>query len=111
MNEPKPHSILYSPHQYDVTDFYYYFDKNDPSQSFIKMTLKKNAEVVTLQFWQPVNLKIEEGFPYPTRGMVFYDVAAHGLEDIGVEVSDFEASPGSITFSAKFVERINEFTS
>ena len=108
MNEPKLHSILHRPHQYDVTDFHYHFDKNDPSQSFIRMTLEKNTEVVTLQFWQPVNLQIEKGFPYPTHGMVFYDVTASGLEDIGIEVSDFEASYGSITFSAKFVERVNE---
>jgi hypothetical protein len=106
MNEQKPHSILHNPHEYDLTDFHYHLDKDAPSSSFIDMKLEKNSETITLRFWQPVNLKIEEGFPYPTRGMVFYDVTANCLENIGVEVSDFEATYGSVTFSAKFVKRV-----
>lgn len=82
-------------------------DKEDPSQSFIDMTLLKHSESVTLRFWQPINLKIEQGFPRPTRGMVFYDLSADQLENIGIEVADFEASWGAVTFSAKSVEKIS----
>lgn len=105
MDERKLHSILKKPHEYDVGDFHYHVDIEDPRESFIDMTLKRNTEAVTLRFWGPRNLKIEEGFPKPTRGMVFYDLSADGLADIGVQVSDFEASWGSVTFFARSVEK------
>jgi hypothetical protein len=107
MLEKKLHSILSNSHEYKLCDFHYHVDFSDPNESFIEMSLQKNLERVTLRFWQPIKLKIEEGFPQATGGMVFYDVSTHGLEDIGVEVADFEASWGSVTFSAKYVEKIN----
>jgi hypothetical protein len=110
VNEPKLHSILSTPHEYEIGEFRYHINNEDPSQSFIEMTLQKNAEAVTLRFWQPINLKIEEGFPQSTGGMVFYDVSANGLENIGVEVADFEASSGAVTFSAKSVEKVAPVT-
>lgn len=108
MDEPKLHSILDRPHEYDISDFRYHVDRDEPSESFIELTLQKNAVSVTLRFWQPINLKIEEGFPQPTRGMVFYDRAADGLENIGVEVADFESSWGALSFCARSVEKITE---
>ncbi|MFC3625981.1 hypothetical protein ACFOKJ_07500 [Vogesella amnigena] len=106
MKQLIPHPILPSPHEYDISSFHYHIDSNDAGQSFIDMTLTRNRQVVTLRFWQPVSLKIEEGFPQPTRGMVFYDHSADGLENITVEVSDFEASPGAVTFFARSVEQL-----
>lgn len=106
MEEPKLHSIIHKPHEYKICDFNYHVDHEDPSESFIDMTLQKEAEIVTLRFWGPRNLKTEEGFPQPTGGMVFYDRSADGLEDIKVEVADFEASWGAVTFSARSVEKI-----
>jgi len=106
MDELKLHPILDRPHEYDIGDFRYHVDRDVPSESFIEMTLWKNTDSVTLRFWQPINLKIEEGFPQPTRGMVFYDLAADGLEDIRVEVADFECSWGSLTFCARSVEKV-----
>jgi hypothetical protein len=105
MEERKPHPILDRPHEYDISEFRYCVDKEEPQHSFIEMTLQKNTDTVTLRFWQPSNLKIEPGFPRPTRGMVFYDRSSDGLEGINVEVADFEASWGSITFCARDVER------
>jgi hypothetical protein len=106
MERPPRHTILEMPHEYDVVDFRYSVDRQDPDQSFIDLTLEKNGEVVALRFWKPINLIIEQGFPAATGGMVFYDVSSYQLEGIGVEVADFEASNGSITFSAKSVERL-----
>jgi hypothetical protein len=105
MDEPKLHPILDRPHEYDVSDFRYHVDREDPGESFIELTLQKNTDSVTLRFWQPINLKIEEGFPQSTGGMVFYDRAADGLENIKVEVADFESSWGAITFCARSVEK------
>lgn len=106
MEQPLCHAILEAPHRYKIIEFRYHVDMQDPYQAFIDLSLEKNDEVVSLRFWKPTNLMIEQGFPRATGGMVFYDVSAHQLEDIGVEVADFEASNGSITFSAKSVERI-----
>lgn len=106
MDELKLHPILHRPHEYDVSDFRYHIDREEPSESFIEMTLQKSTDSITLRFWQPINLKIEEGFPQPTRGMVFYDRAADGLENIGVEVADFESSSGALTFFAHSVEKV-----
>jgi hypothetical protein len=107
MLEPKSHSILLNPFEYDIVDFRFFVDQDDHGQSFIDMTLKKDADTVTLRFWRPIKLKIEEGFPIGTSGMVFYDVSDNGLEDIGVEVADFECLSGAVTFFAKSVERVS----
>ncbi|BEU97461.1 hypothetical protein ACDW_31660 [Acidovorax sp. DW039] len=104
MDEPKLHPILNRPNEYAISDFRYHVDREQPSESFIEMTLQKNMDSVTLRFWQPANLKIEEGFPRPTRGMVFYDRSADGLENTKIEVADFESSWGAITFCARGVE-------
>lgn len=98
------HPILAAPHKYDIVDFRYSIDRQEPSQSFIDLALAKDGELVSLRFWQPINLVVEQGFPAATRGMVFYDVSMYHLENIGVEVADFEATHGAITFSAKSVE-------
>lgn len=108
MDCPPHHSILEAPHKYDIVEFRYFVDRNEPAQSFIDLSLEKDDAVVSLRFWKPVNLIIEQGFPNATGGMVFYDVSSFSLEGIGVEVADFESSHGSITFSAKNVERIEK---
>jgi len=107
MHNHKLHSILPNPHEFEICDFRFHIDHAERSQSFIEMTLQKDTETVTLRFWQPVNLKIEEGFPQATRGMVFYDRSADQLENITIEVADFESSWGAITFLARSVEKIS----
>lgn len=106
MDQPKLHYILDRPHEYDIVDFRYHVDKDEPAGSFIEMTLWKGSDSVTLRFWQPIKLKIEEGFPQPTRGMVFYDRAADGLEGVKIEVADFESSWGAVSFCARSVEKV-----
>jgi hypothetical protein len=106
MFEHKIHPILANPHRYKIVEFRYHMDWDEPRDSFIDMHLSHHSEKVTLRFWQPVNLSIEAGFPTPTSGMVFYDRSADSLQDIGIEVADFESTHGSILFSAREVERI-----
>lgn len=106
MFEPQSHAILPRPFEYDIVDFRFHVDQEDQDSSFVDMTLKKDGDTLTLRFWRPIKLKIEEGFPSGTSGMVIYDLSASGLENIGVEVADFECLPGSVTFFAKSVERV-----
>jgi len=74
-----------------------------PEKSFLDLRLEKNGLVRNLRFLEPRDIKIEEGFPQPTGGMQILDVSARQLEGITVEVSDFEASWGAITFLARSV--------
>lgn len=102
----KEHEVLAHPSLYDIVEFLYHADQESPENEFIDMELKKDGEIVRLRFARPINLKIESGFPSSTGGMVFYDVTGDGLEDIGIEVADFESTSGAITFFAKSVERL-----
>ncbi len=106
MFEHKIHPILDRPHRYRIVEFRYVIDWDEPRLSFIDMRLCLDSDEVALRFWQPVNLSIEAGFPHPTGGMVFYDRSADSLQDIGIDVADFESSHGSVLFSAREVERI-----
>lgn len=107
MNAFKTHPILRHPHQYDICEFHYHIDRENPGDSFIDMTLQKDTETVVLRFWQPVDLKIDEGFPQKTGGMVFYDLSGDGLENIRIKVADEEASHGAVTFFARDVEMVS----
>lgn len=102
----KQHPILSRPWEYDIVQFTCHLDQNNPENSFIEMALKKQNEEARLRFHQPTNLSIEKGFPQGTSGMIFYDTSSDQLEDIGIEVSDFEATSGAIEFSAKSVVTI-----
>ncbi len=102
------HTIIESPHLYDIQYFAYSFDDEDNSRSYIDLHLKKGNEVCKLRFWGPRDLEIEKGFPCATGGMYIEDVSKHGLESLNVYVGDFEVSNGSITFWAKSVEKTNQ---
>jgi hypothetical protein len=108
MSNRKLHAVLESPHEYELVEFRYVVDKEDFRQSFVEMRLQKDSHFVSLKFWQPTHLKIEEGFPEATGGMVFYDLSGQYLEDIRIEVTDFESNWGAITFFARDVERIEQ---
>ncbi|MDH3594621.1 MAG: hypothetical protein OEU09_06730 [Rhodospirillales bacterium] len=103
MKRDPDHPIIDDPWTYDILGFNYQVDKEDPGKSFIDLTLEKEGVVRRLRFHGPTNLEIEAGFPIPTRGMAILDVRARQLEGIGVEVSDFENSTGSVTFLARAV--------
>ena len=102
----KLHPVLERPHEFDVADFRYVVDRENPSSSFIDMKLVRGEGEVFLRFWEPRNLSIEQGFPQATRGMVFYDRSGDWLDGIGVEVADFEATGGAVLFSARSVELV-----
>jgi len=106
MSETHIHPILECPSQYQIEALACHFDLEDEDGSYLDLTLRKEEEHITLRFRRPVNIVIEAGFPHPTGGMVIYDRSKDGLENIGVEVADYEASHGAITFLAKSVSRL-----
>ncbi len=97
----KPHSIIKAPHNYRLIYFFYNCKSKNYLDHFIDIHLKNNNIIRRLRFIAPINLKIEKGFPLSTGGMEILDVSKNQLENINIEVRDFEANQGSITFDAK----------
>jgi len=101
--KPDPvHSIIETPHECRIGLFHYHVGL-DGTEPYIDMDLHRDGVVRRLRFWSPDSLKIEEGFPNPTHGMEIRDIRARGWERRGVQVADFEASFGAITFWARGV--------
>ena len=72
----------------------------DGTDSYIDLHLSRGNEMRRLRFLRPRSLRIDEGFPEPTHGMMILVVSSKGWEDVKVEVGDFEASHGSVCFYA-----------
>ncbi len=107
MERDPVHPIISHPHEYRIVGLCYEVNWESPEESFLDLRLEKNGLIRNLRFWGPKNLKIEEGFPRPTGGMQILDVSSRQLEGVAVEVSDFEASWGAITFMARSVIDLN----
>lgn len=106
---PDPdHPIIDKPWEYHIVDFQYHFDEEAWDNSYIDMTLVKDATVRRLRFRSPRDLKIESGFPIPTGGMEIQDVRHRQMQGIGIRVGDFEASHGAVTFWTSEVEDLDK---
>jgi hypothetical protein len=113
MSEDKPglaewggspiHPIIERPHEFVVVRFDYHNDPNDWRNSYIDLTLRRQDKIRRLRFLRPQSLKIEEGFPGPTHGMIILDIRDRHWDGLNVEVADFEASRGRILFYAQDV--------
>jgi hypothetical protein len=94
------HPIIDQPHQYEITRFDYHNDPDDQRNSYLDLTLQRKSTVRRLRFIRPQRLVIEEGFPSATHGMMILDIRNRQWDDLRVEVADFEASHGKVTFYA-----------
>jgi len=94
------HPIIDRPHEYKISRFDYHNDLDEPRNSFIDLTLRRDDSERRLRFLRPQRLVIDEGFPSPTGGMIILDIRDRQWEDLRVEVADYEASHGSVTFCA-----------
>jgi len=103
LKEGKLHPIIDRPFEYKVIGLNYKKNSDDHLRSYIDLKLQKGDIIRNLRFYGPQDLEIEKGFPEPTSGMEILDVSERQLENINVRVTDFEASPGKITFWAKSV--------
>ncbi|MFT7676387.1 MAG: hypothetical protein ACI8QC_000358 [Planctomycetota bacterium] len=102
MTYDPPHPIIDHPHEYRIIDMRYYVCSGD-DEPFLDLFLRRENTVRKLRFWSPQNLEVEKGFPQPTSGMQILDVSKRQLDGLNVQVADFEASWGSITFMAREV--------
>ncbi len=94
------HPIIDRPHEYDILRFDLHNDPLDCRNTYLDLTLRRQHVVRRLRFLRPQRIVIEEGFPASTRGMVILDIRDRQWDDLRVEVTDFEASHGKLTFVA-----------
>jgi len=105
--EPDPHHpIIERPYEYAIADLRYHMGL-DGSEPFLDVTLVRGDTTRRLRFLSPQDLRIERGFPEPTGGMVILDVRGRQLDGVQVEVADWEASHGAITFYARDVVNLD----
>lgn len=104
--EEPDHPILAHAWRYEIVTFLLERDPEDGSEPYLDLTLRYEHRRRKLRFWSPVDLEIERGGPRMTSGLVIKDIRARGLEGLGVQVDDFEASQGSVRFLARAVEEI-----
>jgi len=104
------HSILPKAFQYEVVGLRLERDPVDGGEPFIDLVLRRGTERRVLRFWSPQELEIERGGPVMTSGLIIRDIRRRGLERLGVQVDDCEASPGAIRFLARSVEERLEAT-
>ncbi len=94
--------------QYDIVRFDYNADPEDCANDFLDLILRKGHVTRRLRFLQPSGLKIEEGFPASTHGMIILDISHRQWDRKRIEVADFEASHGAVTFYADEVIEIGD---
>ena len=100
------HPILPGAWQYQVTGLNFDLDPDDGGESRLDLKLRRQTTTRVFRFWSPSDLEIERGGPQMTSGLVILDLSGRGLEDINVQVADFEASEGAVSFVARAVEEL-----
>lgn len=100
------HPILDKVWRYEIVGLRLEKEPLDGDEPFLDLTLRFGRDRRLLRFWSPVELEIEKGGPVMTSGLVILDISKRGLYRIGVMVTDFEATQGSVRFLARAVEEI-----
>lgn len=102
MDSDPRHPVIDRPCDFEIGEFRYHVGL-DGSEPHIDLSLQRGTVVRRLRFWSPQDLKIEEGFPKRTGGLAIMDVRGRQLDGVGVWVTDFEASLGTMSFWARSV--------
>lgn len=99
------HPIIDRPYEYRLTELRYVIEDPDRGEPFIDMVLTKGSVRRRLRFWSPRNFHVQEGFsPDSYLGLQILDVSRRQLEDISVEVSCFENTPGFSFYASRIEE-------
>jgi hypothetical protein len=100
------HPIIERPYEHRLAELRYVIEAPDGGEPFIDMVLAKGSVTRRLRFWSPRDFNVQEGFsPDAYLGIQILDVSRRQLEDIAIEVSCFENTPG-FSFSARTIEEI-----
>lgn len=103
LEEDPDHPILAEAWCYEIVGFCLDRRPFDGGEPHLDLTLERGNSRRIFRFWSPRNIEIERGGPCMTSGLVIKDLRSRGMEDIGVEVDDFEGTRGSVRFVARDV--------
>ena len=101
------HPIFDSAWDYEVIGLRLEKEPIEEAESFLDLMLRRGSDRCTFRFWSPSELEIDRGGPLTTGGLTIFDIHRRGMEDIGIRVTDMEASQGSIRFFARAVEELS----
>lgn len=104
--EDPEHPILPQAWTYEIVGLRLEREPADGAEPHLDLTLRRGGDRRVLRFWSPQDLFIDRGGPGRTHGLVILDLRARQLDGLGVQVADFEPSPGTTTFSARAVEEL-----
>lgn len=99
----KIHKIIEHPHTYRIIKFCYNSEANNYIEHYIDIWFQKDTIIRKLRFIAPINLEIEKWFPKPTWWLEILDIKDSQLQDITVQVRDFESEHWAINFYSKDV--------
>jgi hypothetical protein len=94
---------------YQIIDFHYKYDIDEIEETYIDLTFERNGKIVIIRFLSPVDIRLNGAFEQQQGGgFEILDIKKRQMENIGVEVRNFEPSEGNFTFYARIAEKIFE---
>jgi hypothetical protein len=98
------HPILKQPWTYEVVEFHFVAATED-TESFLDLSLRRGSELRRLRFFSPQDISLASGFP-SCPGLFISDVSSAQMENIRVQVGDYEVGPGGMSFWARHVTEL-----
>jgi hypothetical protein len=103
------HSVLPDPHNYDLVGLNLQLAPPHNAEPFIDLTFESRRRKLTLRFFSPRQLSLEEDGP-SSLGLEILDISAHRLDQLTVRVDNYESSGGAVRFVARTVEVVSDET-
>lgn len=101
-SEDPKHAVLPDAWRYEIVGLQLELDPENGQEPFLDLTLRLDGTRLTLRFFSPQNIEIEEGGPV-SGGFTILDVSHRQLDGLSVRVDDYEARRGSLRFWARDV--------
>ena len=105
MRDPE-HPILPGACEYEIIALRLEREQAEDMEPYLDLVLRRGQQRRVLRFWSPQNLEVARGGPTMTHGLAIYDIRARGLDQLSVEVDDFEDR--NVSFVARDVEELPE---
>jgi hypothetical protein len=102
----RPHPILPNAVRYGITKISWSAETDD-ADAFIDVTFVRDADIHTLRFFNPSEIRISMPGKQPATGeFEILDVSARGLDGLNVLVQESGASGAPVAFWARSVEKL-----
>jgi hypothetical protein len=95
--------------KYQIIDFHYHSCINGIDEAYFDLTFEKNKEILKLRFWSPLDIQIKGSFnPQQGCGLEIVKLIGCYLENINIQVRNFEQTGGNFLFYARKVEETKD---